>query len=208
MPLDRVGEWIGTETNATKTQRLDFFADTDFLRLANVVDTPGTRSVIQTHEDATQGFLADKLESDSLRYGGSADAVIYAVNPVGRESDRDLLQLFGERTRLPGASAYNSIAVVQKWEPFCPTQSKRFRKNAECSSPRWRVRWPPSFPPVVFWPYTRKECPSTSGRTLRISQRARVRPRLTRSSCPNRTSAMTVLRLRRIRHAVERCCRQ
>ncbi len=129
MPLDRVGEWIGTETNATKTQRLDFFADTDFLRLANVVDTPGTRSVIQTHEDATQGFLADKLESDSLRYGGSADAVIYAVNPVGRESDRDLLQLFGERTRLPGASAYNSIAVVQKWEHLLPDPIEEVQKK-------------------------------------------------------------------------------
>jgi len=131
VPLDRVGDWIGTEANATRTCCLDFFADTDFLRMANVVDTPGTRSVIQTHEDATQGFLADKLEADTLRYGGSADAVIYAVNPVGRESDRDLLQLFGERTRLPGASAYNSIAVVQKWEHLQPDPLEEVQKKCQ-----------------------------------------------------------------------------
>lgn len=120
LPLDKVSSWVGTGENAAKTRCLDFFADTDFLRNANVVDTPGTRSVIQTHEAATQGFLADKLEEDTLQYGGSADAVVYAINPVGRENDRDLLQLFGERTRLPGASAYNSIAVVQKWEHLQP----------------------------------------------------------------------------------------
>jgi hypothetical protein len=131
VPLDRVGDWIGTEANATRTRCLDFFADTDFLRIANVVDTPGTRSVIQTHEDATQGFLADKLEADTLRYGGSADAVVYAINPVGRESDRDLLQLFGERTRLPGASAYNSIAVVQKWEHLQPDPLEEVQKKCQ-----------------------------------------------------------------------------
>ncbi len=120
LPLQKASEWIGTEENASKTRCLDFFADTDFLRVANVVDTPGTRSVIEAHEKATQGFLGEKLEEATLRYGGSADAVVYAINPVGRESDRDMLQLFGERTRLPGASAYNSIAVVQKWEHLQP----------------------------------------------------------------------------------------
>ena len=119
-PLREVSEWIGNSEHATRTRALDFFADTEFLQTANIVDTPGTRSVLQSHEATTQGFLAEKLEAETLRYGGRVDAVIYAINPVGREADRDLLQLFGERTRLPGASAYNSIAVVQKWEHLGP----------------------------------------------------------------------------------------
>lgn len=120
VPLDEARRWIGLEENAAKTRYLEFFADSEFLKTATVIDTPGTRSVIQTHETATQGFLSEQLEATTLRYGGSADAVIYAINPVGRACDRDLLQLFGERTRLPGASAYNSIAVVQKWEHLQP----------------------------------------------------------------------------------------
>ena len=131
LPLQKASEWIGTQENASKTRCLDFFADTDFLRVANVVDTPGTRSVIEAHERATQGFLADKLEEATLRYGGSADAVVYAINPVGHESDRDLLQLFGERTRLPGASAYNSIAVVQKWEHLQPDPIAEVHKKCQ-----------------------------------------------------------------------------
>lgn len=116
LPLTQVNEWVGTAEHATRTRWIDFFADSDFLQTANIVDTPGTRSVLETHETATQGFLAEKLEAETFKYGGRAHAVIYAINPVGRAADRDLLALFGERTRLPGASAYNSIAVVQKWE--------------------------------------------------------------------------------------------
>lgn len=120
LPLQQIGGWIGTAANTASTRWLDFFADSEFLKIANLVDTPGTRSVLDTHEAATQGFLADKLESETFKHGGRAHAVIYVINPVGREADRDLLQLFGERTRLPGASAYNSIAVVQKWEHLAP----------------------------------------------------------------------------------------
>jgi hypothetical protein len=119
-PLDQVSQWVGDQQNTTQTRTLDFFTDSDFLKIANIVDTPGTRSVLEHHEETTQGFLAEKLEAETLRYGGRADAVIYAINPVARETDRDLLQLFGERTRPPGASAYNSIAVVQKWEHLEP----------------------------------------------------------------------------------------
>ncbi|MCS7305839.1 MAG: dynamin family protein, partial [Thermoguttaceae bacterium] len=120
LPLDQASRWIGQEANAAKTKYLEFFADAEFLKTATVVDTPGTRSVLETHQQATEGFLAEKLEKETLRYGGRADAVLYVINPVGRESDRDLLQWFGQQTRLPGAFAYNSIAVVQKWEHLQP----------------------------------------------------------------------------------------
>ena len=116
LSLDRVEEWLGQAENARRTRGLDFFADTPFLLAANLVDTPGTRSVIECHGKTLQAFLAEELETETLRQGGRADAVVYVVNPVAREADADLLALFGEKTRLPGASAYNSIAVMQKWE--------------------------------------------------------------------------------------------
>lgn len=115
-PLSAIDAWLGRSEQAQRTQALDFFADTPFLRLANLVDTPGTRSVLETHEQTVQGFLAERLETETLRQGGRADAIIYAINPVARQDDRELLALFEERSRLPGASAYNSIAVMQKWE--------------------------------------------------------------------------------------------
>lgn len=120
LPLAQAAQWIGQQENSRKTRTLDFFAESEFLQIANIVDTPGTRSVLQHHEEATQGFLAEQHEAETLKYGGRADALLYVINPVAREADRVLLQLFGKRTRLPGASAYNSIAVVQKWEHLEP----------------------------------------------------------------------------------------
>lgn len=131
LPLERVSEWLGEQENASKTRSLDFFADSDFLKIANIVDTPGTRSVVEGHTEATQGLLAEKWEAETLKYGGRADAVVYVINPVGKASDRDLLQLFGERTRLPGASAYNSIAVVQKWEHLEPDPVREVARKCE-----------------------------------------------------------------------------
>lgn len=142
IPLQRVSDWVGTQDNAHKTRSLDFFADSEFLKTANIVDTPGTRSVLESHEKAIQGFIAEKraekLESQTLFYGGRADAVLYVINPIGRAADRDLLQLFGERTRLPGASAYNSIAVVQKWEHLEPDPVVEVQKK--CTRLRSQLR--------------------------------------------------------------------
>lgn len=115
-PLEAVTQWLGQSDQATRTQALDFFADAPFLLRANIVDTPGTRSVLNAHEATVRGFLAERLEAETLHHGGRADAIIYVINPVARQDDRDLLALFEERTRPPGASAYNSIAVMQKWE--------------------------------------------------------------------------------------------
>lgn len=115
-PLRDINQWIGQEQQTRHTQYIDFFAAAEFLQCANIVDTPGLRSNIVAHEDTTQGFLAERLEQDTLAHGGRADAVLYVMNPVGREHDADMLKMFGDKTRIPGAAAYNSIAVVQKWE--------------------------------------------------------------------------------------------
>lgn len=130
-PLAQVSDWIGQQENAEKTRALDFFADSEFLKIVNIIDTPGTRSVLEHHEEATQGLLAEKLEKETFEYGGRADAVVYVINPVGRAADQDLLQLFGDRTRLTGASPYNSIAVVQKWEHLEPDPRAEVEKKCD-----------------------------------------------------------------------------
>jgi hypothetical protein len=130
-PLERVEQWVGQSKHVDRTRALDFFADSEFLKVANIVDTPGTRSVLQAHESAVQGFLADKLEAETKRHCGRADAIVYVINPVARQDDKELLALFGERTRLPGASAYNSIAVMQKWEHLNPDPLREAQRKCE-----------------------------------------------------------------------------
>lgn len=112
-PLHEISKWIGTQDNIKQTKWIDFYSSSELLQTTSIVDTPGTRSTIQEHENATLGFL---LEEKTLMHGGSADAIVYVINPSMRTDDKEILSLFGAKTRLPGASAYNSIAALQKWE--------------------------------------------------------------------------------------------
>ena len=112
LPIDQIGTWIGDSANAAQTNRLEFYAASEFLKTANIIDTPGTRSTITEHTSALSDFLHD----ESVRQGGKADAIIYVLLPVGRENDEKWLAEFEQASRMPGATPYNSLAVVHKWE--------------------------------------------------------------------------------------------
>ncbi len=121
-PLADLARWTGNAENAVLTRELEFFVDSDFLERVDLVDTPGTRSVVDAHERAVLDFvaqddpLARKQDQRTRTLEGRADAVIYLVRPWAGTPDEEVLSLFGEETRLLGASPYNSIALVQLWE--------------------------------------------------------------------------------------------
>jgi hypothetical protein len=108
--------WVGDSELAKQVRYLEFYSTASFLKAVQVVDTPGTRSVLGAHEETVRGFLAERHEAETVFYGGSADCILYVLNPVAREQDADLLSSFESQTRLPGGSPYNSVAVVHKWE--------------------------------------------------------------------------------------------
>jgi GTPase Era involved in 16S rRNA processing len=120
-PIEERDKWVGTSEQAERTAYIELFANSSFLRKANIVDTPGTRSVIESHEDATQGFLdladlADKLEKDTRRLGKQADAIVYVFSQEAHKNDEELLDCFARENRIAGSSAYNSIGVIHKWD--------------------------------------------------------------------------------------------
>jgi len=113
---DEISHWVGDSERAEATKYIEFFANADFLRRANIVDTPGTRSTIESHERTTQDFLALRREQETHREGAAADAILYVLMPVARQNDQDLLTDFESGTRLAGSFPYNSLAVMHKWE--------------------------------------------------------------------------------------------
>ena len=114
--LKEIDKWVGDSGLAKNTKYLEFFCDSDFLKNIYLVDTPGTRSVIESHTDTIDEFLSEKRERETFYYGGKADAILYVLGPVARETDAKLLEQFENVTRIPGSSPFNSIAVVHKWE--------------------------------------------------------------------------------------------
>jgi len=114
--IDEIQTWIGDSQQAADTRYLEFFSSSELLKQANFIDTPGTRSVIESHEATINEFLAQRCEKESMRQGGKADAIIYVFPLVARESDKDRLGSYGEDSRIPGSSPFNSIGVLHKWD--------------------------------------------------------------------------------------------
>ncbi|HBJ38798.1 MAG TPA: hypothetical protein DDZ51_29435 [Planctomycetaceae bacterium] len=134
---DHLKQWTGEAANAAKTRFIELFDDADFLKVASIVDTPGLRSVIGDHTDATESFLGLKCDIESRAIGCKADAIVYVLMPVARESDDSFLANFLNQTQLPGTASFNSLVVLHKWEtlesddPVLDSQSKADRIAAE-----------------------------------------------------------------------------
>jgi hypothetical protein len=117
-PLSRVSDWTGKTPEVlariSQTYRLTFYSDDESLKRVQIVDTPGTGSAVEEHEVARE-FLNPDVISESVSAGARADAIVYVVPPVGRESDMETLEIFRGGC-IPNANPYNSVCVLHKWD--------------------------------------------------------------------------------------------
>lgn len=117
--FERLMDWSGKDAKVlervSQTAYLQLFADAERLKEVQIVDTPGTGSVADEHEQVAQQFLSPRAGMDSEEEGKRADALLYVFPPVARERDEDSLAEF-RKTRLPGSDPYNSIGVLHKWD--------------------------------------------------------------------------------------------
>jgi len=104
-PLSKLEEFVGKSEQAEATAYLRFFAPSKVLERVRIVDTPGVGSTNDEHENTTRDFI----------HAGRADAVLLVLEKV-KETDTGLMALFERKSRIPGQGAYNTIAVIQKWE--------------------------------------------------------------------------------------------
>lgn len=108
-------EWAGKdkkilEENVSQTNYIQLYSDDDRLALHEIIDTPGTDSVVSVHETVAQNFI-----NPSVQEGRKADALVYVFGITATESDQKALKKYGEG-RLEGANVYNSIGVIHKWD--------------------------------------------------------------------------------------------
>ena len=104
---------------ASEIEHLEYVLPNDFLREVVLVDTPGTSTVVNEHQQATAEFLnlrrqlREQHNEATDRLGGEADAVIYLIGEVARATDADFLNEFQEVTG--GQSrALNAVGVMSK----------------------------------------------------------------------------------------------
>ena len=119
-PVERLKtDWTGkseeVKARVEKAARLQLFSDAPRLREMQIIDTPGTGSAVEAHEAGAMGFLNPDIFEQSAAEGNKADAILYVIGAVGRESDLDNLELFRSGRSL-NSGPYNSVCVIHKWD--------------------------------------------------------------------------------------------
>ena len=114
-PLKRLDtDWSGKSQEVVekvaKTAFIQLYSDDPALALHEIIDTPGTDSVVSDHERVAQAFL-----DPTVQEGRKADALVYVFGINGRESDESNLKNFREGC-LPSSCPYNSVGVLHKWD--------------------------------------------------------------------------------------------
>ena len=132
-PVAETTKWIGNSEAAKRTRYIEFFCEADLLKRVQIVDTPGSRSVLESHQETLENFLlaAKRCEDQTNFYGGSADCLAYVLPNVTKESDVNVLSEFAVSTRFPGSTPYNSLGLIVKWEATNDRPWEMAAKRAE-----------------------------------------------------------------------------
>ena len=104
---------------AEEIEYLEYLLTHPFLQQVTLVDTPGTESAVNDHQNVTAdylrlfGQLRGQHEPTTRRRDSSADAVIYLIGNVSLTTDQKILQEFATLTG-GRSQATNAIGVMAK----------------------------------------------------------------------------------------------
>lgn len=106
-PLEFLTKFQGAEGKALAEfiQGISIFSNAEFLRNVQLIDCPGE--------------MGTQLNEIDIK----ADALIRVLPFVAEANDQRHLGKFGGESRPFGSGAYNSVAVIQKWEELWPNEN-------------------------------------------------------------------------------------
>jgi dynamin family protein len=125
------GNDIETLRLADGIDHLEYYLLNHYLEQVTLVDTPGTRAVVEEHQNRTADFihleqqLSERHSAETQQLGSKADAVIYLISSTARETDRAFLEEFQEVTQGQQSRAFNAIGVLAKVDLYPDVMNRR-----------------------------------------------------------------------------------
>lgn len=118
---------------ASKIDHLEYFLENEKLRRVTLVDTPGTGSLVETHENRTNDYfeagkqnLRQKHNEQSMHLKNRADAVVVITGRVEHEATNQLVSKFSQNT-----SAFNSLGVMTKIDLESGTSTDDWKRRCD-----------------------------------------------------------------------------
>jgi len=133
------GNDLETLRRADGVDHLEYFLPNPFLKQITLVDTPGTGTAVEEHQDRTAEFmrlnnqLRERHDQDTRRLGDTADAVVYLVGQVAKVADQAFLAEFTQTTG-GRSSALNAIGILSKIELQPEVLARRYELSAKIAS--------------------------------------------------------------------------
>lgn len=90
------GHSLDTLRRAEAVESLSYYINNPNLQLATIIDTPGTGSTVEQHQEESERFLrlCQYQEQASAQLSGQADAIIYIFKGTINQQDVDSLKSF------------------------------------------------------------------------------------------------------------------
>ena len=133
------GNDLETLRRADGIDHLEYFLPNPLLKQITLVDTPGTGTVVEEHQNRTAEFmqlnrqLRNRHDEDTRRLDNTADAVIYLVGQVAKVTDQAFLREFTHTTG-GRSSALNAIGVLSKIELQPEVLTRRHELSAKIAA--------------------------------------------------------------------------
>lgn len=113
-PTSELKKWNGSDESVKnlfkRIKYLQMYADDPLLRYHEIIDTPGTESVVLEHQEIANSFI-----DPTIQIGRKADALVYVLGKNLEEADLKYLRKF-QQAESSSIDSYNVLAVMHRWD--------------------------------------------------------------------------------------------
>lgn len=108
LPLCDLKKWTGPDGQFERIRHIQMYADAPALKYHEIIDTPGTESVVKKHQAITQDFI-----DPTIQEGRKSDALIYVLGYNIEAEDLKYLNMY---QRFGASDSFNVLGIMHCWD--------------------------------------------------------------------------------------------
>lgn len=108
-PLTELKKWTGPDGQFDRIKYIQLYSHIPSLQYHEIIDTPGTESVVQKHQKIAEDFINPNFFQDERK----ADALIYVFGYNVEDADLKYLRMYQQHA---SSDSYNVLGILHCWD--------------------------------------------------------------------------------------------